>query len=195
MESQSTTSLQFQVTSEINYGGFWHRLGAKILDYLILTPVWGTVAWCSTHYKYSLPILALPSFAAYVWYYVINQAKYGATPGKKFFNLKVQKINGSSFDLRSAWVRYSVEFAIGVIGFIGTTVATLRLTDEQFALGAMARAEAWTKVAPWVTWLNYPSIIWSIVTALVILVNLKKRATHDFIAGTVVIYSPKNKPA
>jgi len=72
---------------------------------------------------------------------------------------------------------------------IALVVAVLRMTDEEyFALGYLARTERMVEVAPrWYQAVTILMQVWIWSEFLTMMFNKKRRAIHDFIAGTVVL--------
>jgi len=68
--------------------------------------------------------------------------------------------------------------------------AACGLTDAQYlALIPSRSVSSLIKLAPsWYRPVRYLAVIWGWGELLVLLTNRKKRALHDFLAGTVVVY-------
>src|SRR5262245_17534295 len=68
---------------EVEYGGFWRRLGALILDWLILAPV-AILSFFGAQYTPRFYLYGLvPSILITLFYSVYLVKRYGGTPGKR----------------------------------------------------------------------------------------------------------------
>jgi hypothetical protein len=65
---------------------------------------------------------------------------------------------------------------------------TLTLGDDFESLGYLEKMQAMSRSAPsWNVGVTGLSYVWWIATAITLAANRRKRAIHDFIAGTVVV--------
>lgn len=121
-----------KVTTGMTYGGFWIRLGAKIIDYILLTIV---------NYVLVLPVFALLGMkssgaviVAFLVQYILNMffaigfttfflGKYGATPGKMACRLKVVNPDGTKITYLKGFARYFGEVLSGFTFGIGYLLA------------------------------------------------------------------------
>jgi uncharacterized RDD family membrane protein YckC len=173
----------------MNYAGFWPRLGANLVDILIFLPLGilmlevggiSRVAYVGT----SLFGLAL-ALVLRVW----MVQRFGGSPGKLVVGLRVRLLDGAPVTWRAAWLRYSVDLAFGIASTIVALVALAGVTEAQYVgLGFIDRGRLLRENEPnWARTVMIMSHIWIWSELLVLLTNKKRRALHDFIAGTVVI--------
>src|SRR6476660_2868011 len=114
------------------YSDFGSRLGAMLLDLLIMCPV-------------LIPILIINSNSMEMQYYtmvfnllfglfymVYLPKRYGGTPGKLIAGLKIVKMDGSDIDWKEAFLRYSVSFAMAVIMATATLAALMKADAETY---------------------------------------------------------------
>ena len=181
----------FQGINDDVYAGFMPRLGALLLDFLIMLPVMGLVLYLSNVSKAGSLYGNIISLFFGLAYYVVLVKIYGGTPGKLILKLKIIQKNGDDVDWKAAFYRYSVEFFIAILGLY-VLFLTLNLIDDStyISLGFMKRAQTISTLNPLPntihTWL---SGAWVLIGLIVLLTNARKRTTHDFIAGTVVVKS------
>jgi len=112
----------------INYAGFWLRVLAFILDWILV----GIIAlplsiWSLLHYWGDLSVLVFFLFP-FMWYffglfYFIGYwTWYGQTPGKIAAGIKVVQANGDPIGFGRAALRYlvgySIHYALAYIPFI-----------------------------------------------------------------------------
>lgn len=173
------------------YAGFWRRFGSMMIDGLTFIPLF----LLSEHYG----ILSSSNFIissyltpAIFWIYVIFfHYKYGATIGKMIFKIKISLPNGSKIGLKEALLRSSVDLAFLFLAFLALSIAFLdESLDFSFLLneGLIVRTTYLNLHYPnWYVYIEFFSNIWVWSELLVLLFNKRKRAIHDYIAGTVVI--------
>jgi uncharacterized RDD family membrane protein YckC len=121
----------------MRYAGFWIRVGAKIIDglvlwlvntiiFLIAGFVMAMIFFGSTEEEVFHPgififyglmyILQISFHAAYDTYFV---GKYAATPGKMACGIKIVTADGGKVTYLRAFARHFAEFLSGIILFIG----------------------------------------------------------------------------
>ncbi len=143
----------------MNYAGLWRRLGAFIIDALLLSaislPLW---IWFLLSVRVTPPV----SMEVYllglfcIWYffslfYFIGYWIWrGQTPGQMLTRVKIVRKDGQNIKLGNVMLRYLIGYSIVYIAF---------------------------------SLLIIPAIVLFIVAAL----NKQKRGLHDLIAGTYVV--------
>jgi uncharacterized RDD family membrane protein YckC len=177
------------------YAGFGKRFLANLTDALVFLPL--GIAYLFLHYQSRNLALffTVLSFVLSWAYTIVFHARWGQTLGKKAVNIRVIKVSGEPISWREAFLRSSVDMVLNTFYVVGTLIALLHFPESAF--GQVARAE-WNKhlaeFSPvWLSWVNILTQIWSWSELVVLLFNKKKRALHDFIAGTVVIHDQKAK--
>jgi uncharacterized RDD family membrane protein YckC len=71
---------------------------------------------------------------------------------------------------------------------VGTLSVLLAIPDAYFALPWMARSRLYVHVEPmWLHLASRAAAIWFWSELAVVLLNRRRRALHDFLAGTVVV--------
>lgn len=181
--------VKFDAIPQGVYVGFWMRVAAKLLDFIVMLPIVGLTLYVASisvsAYQWSL----IPGLLFGLAFEVVLLKLYGATPGKMMLGIKVIKNNGDDVDWKSSFYRYSVEFFIAALG-IYVTYLTLSMVDS----GMYDSYSWWNKSACLAAVNPFPikmqswvSMGWTLIGAIVLVSNSRKQSTHDFIAGTVVI--------
>jgi uncharacterized RDD family membrane protein YckC len=124
------------------YAGFWIRVGAKIIDWIILsvvntviTAIWGFVAVSSAGTPHAVAsmivsyILQTAVSAAYTTWFL---GKYGATPGKMACKIQVITSDGGNVNYLRAFARHFAEWISGII--IGIGYIMVAFDNEKRAL-------------------------------------------------------------
>ncbi len=181
----------------VKYAGFWKRLCAAILDVVVTLPVLLLLAWMNSISRELAMVLVLPT-AFFFWFYVVAfHARFGATPGKMLVNIKVVRADDyADIGWYEASLRSSVEIGFAAIGLVGQFIALSRMSSSEYQrLGAFEREIKLAELQPeWMLVLEAMVHVWYWSEMIVLLFNRRKRAIHDFIAGTVVIHSDTQPP-
>jgi uncharacterized RDD family membrane protein YckC len=174
-------------TPAMRYGGFWRRLGANWIDGLVMAPSALGLVYCSTRSRIAEIALAVPLAAMPLVYEMVLLGRYGQTLGKMAAGLEVRRLDGGRIDWARAWRRCMVQALFAISTAALTVVFYYSLTDAEYgALGWLGRAAKFSAWRPYQVISNL-ALVWSWSELLVLLLNKRRRALHDFIAGTVVV--------
>jgi len=105
--------------------------------------------------------------------------------------LKIIQKNGDDIDWKAALYRYLVELFLAILA-VYVMILTLNMIDDSTyaSLGFMKRNQLVSTINPLPNTIQmWISGLWTFSGLIVLLSNARKRTTHDFIAGTVVIKS------
>jgi len=171
------------------YAGFWLRLGSSIIDFLVLLPV---VFLYFKLRSISLTVaisITVPYFFVWSIYNIYLHGSRGQTVGKIVTRLKVTKVNGCSINYYQAFLRHSVDLLFSIFLSIAFVLAYLSIAETTTDPWGMISLNGllYNNIPSWGHWANHASSLWVMSELIVLLFNEKKRALHDFIAGTVVI--------
>lgn len=174
----------------VTYAGFWPRFAALLLDLMVMSPLIILVWWGQEHFRLFDVYYFLPGTLFGLWYGVYLVRRFGGTPGKRLMKLRIAKVGGESVTYREALLRYLPEWVMGIGTSLAGIVAVLSLTDAQYfaATTFIERSHMLSEAMP--SWNGLVTIalnVWVWGEFLVMLTNKKRRAIHDFIAGTVVV--------
>lgn len=160
------------------YDTFRPRLFAGILDALLFAPLYYVspmiYEW-SPGRAVTVPWFVCFSFAPLA-YTIFLHGRYGMTLGKRLFQIAVVDLTEGPLSMRQAVRRDSVPLVMTALGV---------LLELPYLMG-------WWSEAPW--FLDYSSVLleyavwaWFGAELITMLLNDKRRALHDFIAGSVVV--------
>jgi uncharacterized RDD family membrane protein YckC len=166
------------------YQTFWPRFWAGWIDGLVLIPLAG-VDWLVQRVT-DAPILLALWFVLYTFgydiYSVTLHAKYGQTLGKMAMGIRVLSASEAKLSLRQALLRDAVPILISSVSIIYWL--------PRIASGAGQYSDSLE-----LTWVDeasiFGSLIWFVAELVTMLTNSKRRAIHDFIAGSVVVRTGK----
>jgi len=176
------------MTEHFVYVGFWRRAAVALLDLLILSPLVLSYVWI---YQWSFRLrtpwpLVVPSAAAYLLtlYFVV---RFGGTPGKLILGMRIVDRNGEYLRTGRALIRDLINWlslAVWVMMLVQvmTTAPASANPSNIKQLGEVYKAYGglWHDVSLSYGWIE-------IADVLIISCNRRKRAIHDFLAGSFVI--------
>lgn len=179
---------------QLRYAGFWSRLGALLLDVLIMLPLSALVLWGSERYRLFDLYYFVPGTLFSLFYGVYLVRRFGGTPGKLIVGVRIRKVSGEPVGYREAFLRYLPEFLLGTLMSVALLISVFHISDsEYYTLSFMERAKRMIELAPpWYKPLQIIQNVWVWGELIVLLTNRKRRALHDYIAGTVVVQTPPN---
>ena len=171
------------------YAGFWLRLIAMLIDGFVFLPVVIIYLYSRTISWETAVIISIPYCFLFALYNIFFLGRWGQTIGKMAVQIKVVQLDGSSIKYGKAFMRHSVDFVFASLSSIAFTLALFSMPRIGIVAGE------WKQLNPlfhdslpwWWSWVKAGSDTWVFSELLVLLTNNKKRAVHDFIAGTVVI--------
>jgi uncharacterized RDD family membrane protein YckC len=179
---------QTLLSSQEFYAGFWIRLGAFCIDTLIVTPLFAPLLFMDGMSKTMYYALLAPNIVFGLFLSIYCVKKWGGTPGKLALGLKIVMENGKDVDWPAVFWRPSI---IYFHYFVSTAVKLLsmeQIPNEVFAsLSHLERTQALSAVYPKLSLqLLILGNIW-LLESFFLLANRKRKAIHDYMAGTVVI--------
>jgi uncharacterized RDD family membrane protein YckC len=188
-QNTKQTPLHISGVTEDIYAGFGFRLISLILDIVILLPLYFLDQYIYGHGKLLFIFGILTHFLIIVWYFIFLVQKYGGTPGKLIVGIKIIKLNGEAITWTEAILRAIVSIIISILGTIISIMISLNIDSSVYnPLDFKQKTEYLKTIFPVLsksyTWINN---IWFWGELFVLLTNDRKRAIHDFIAGTVVV--------
>jgi len=159
------------------YRTFWPRFWAGFIDGLVFLPVEFLLWWIS-----GLESSGWLSFAtdvlngiASLAYTILLHWRYGKTIGKMLMRVTVLTYEAETrITFRQSFLRESPWVMLVMAAWILAGVA-------------LATATASTPLWILINILRWCSFVWYLVEIVTMLTNEKRRAVHDYIAGTVVV--------
>ena len=174
--------MEDNMTLEPRYKTFWPRLGAAFLDSAALAPlVWvDQVLWNFTSSSILIFLWVLTYQALSISYAVGFLYYFGQTPGKMATGVLILDNGERRLTLGQAILRNIVQVILVPIfilvvsnNLLAGRLANRGLGDYRFLM-----------------WFAVAMMVWGVLEFITMLFNSKRRAIHDFIAGTVVVRQP-----
>ena len=136
-------------------------------------------------YLYTL----VPNLLFGLWYNIYLPKKHGGTPGKLVAGMKIIRLDGTDIEWKEAILRHIVLFGLTIFSSVMMVCCLLQADETTYMnLGWLGQAKYLMSLSPGFfllyTWI---SNIWIYSEFIVLLTNKRKRAIHDYIAGTVIV--------
>lgn len=167
------------------FAGFWRRFGALWIDVFILLPLILPTMWLNRQSQ-TWRLVLYVFWVIFSFLYEVYWVKgWGGTPGKLLVRIKIVKADGDPVGYKEVVWRYAPGGILSAVSSTGLLIGALSLSADEFAASTETQIAA---LAP--AWHGVIEIIWNVwiwSEALIVLTNKKRRALHDFIAGTVVV--------
>jgi uncharacterized RDD family membrane protein YckC len=163
------------------YQTFWPRFWAGFIDSLVFIPVMIADGFLSAPQRPAAIIIVWGAigYTSYWLYSVLLHSRYGQTLGKMAMHVKVLDVSENGIpSFRQAIFRdagYIILNSFSLV-YLFYLVLTGRYSGED--------AQVATVPGQILTWAG---VGWSLLEIITMWTNKKRRALHDFLAGTVVI--------
>jgi uncharacterized RDD family membrane protein YckC len=170
----------------LRYSTFGPRFWTGWVDGCVLWPIgFITSVLLSLNVPKGLAaLLIMVESLAWLIYTVVMHARYGQTVGKMVANVQVVDFpTEGKISWGQAWLREGIPMllSLGLLGWEVSLILSGSLTPSALDTGeALAASKGF-----WI--LTALPGLWFVAEVLTMLTNEKRRALHDFIAGTVVI--------
>jgi len=180
-----------KVSKKAIYAGFWARCNAATWDllitYTILTILYLAIGKYFKYSKNFYYFLYIFYFLYDYWLNIYLVQRYGGTPGKLITGIKILKLDGSKITWKEATLRHLVHSSWVLFITICPLISLAEVSNEYFnSLPYKAKldyCDSCTKRTIYKAIFPY----WFFIDVIMLLFNKRKRALHDFIAGTVVV--------
>ncbi len=186
----------FPQFDESIYAGFGPRIGAFLLDFLILI-IFGIALAFLQAVSQSMAILALViQVIAFGFVYQILFVKlYGATPGKFAAGIKIVKLDGTNVGWGEAVLRAFVDLVFMAFGVAIVYLSIMSMSAEAYeALTLVNRQITIEKWNPTLfTIQKFVPLTWALSEFVVLWTNKRRRDLRDFIGDTLQIKSKYQK--
>ena len=176
----------------MRYAGFWPRFGAMLIDSIVLVPIIAMSFWTWTSAsRITALLIEVPLALAFAFYNIYFVGRWGQTLGKMAVKIRVVRLSGDSAGFARAFYRHAIDLAFSVVTSALTIYALMSVTDAEYgAFKLDQRVDlVESKTGRLVNVLNWLSLAWVASELIVLLLNEKRRAIHDYIAGTVVVHT------
>ena len=156
----------------------------------MILPLAFLFSWLEGFDKNLAILITIPSTALFAMYHVYFNVRFGGTLGKLSVGIRVVRPNGTRIGWAEAWKRSAVDLAFALLFLCVEVWALIQVSAEQYsATEFVERVELLQSHYPsWFFVITVLQHVWIWSEVVVLLFNKRKRALHDFIAGTVVVH-------
>lgn len=176
------------IADPFEYVGFWRRLAVVLLDALISLPLWPAQYWAierSLSLRIPWPAMAV----SVVWVLIATACvvRLGGTPGKLILGIRIVESGGRFLSVPTALRRGIFDWGYVLLYWLSVFHAIAVLPPSQSPINAWHASELHAQFGGiWNFLQEYYSLV-SLADVLVVATNRRKRALHDFLAGSFVI--------
>lgn len=161
------------------------------VDFLVIFPLVALWLWAATTSR-TFALLALPAIGVLgAFYQIFFIGRWGQTVGKMVAKVKVVMIDGSRATWKAAILRDLVGILCQLVTISTAMQSLIHITDSEYlALSLENKMKFFNEGAgSWHEWSEVGQYLWTFSELVVLLLNKRRRALHDFIAGTAVIHT------
>ena len=163
--------------------GFWIRVGASIIDYLIFIPL-GILSYWNTFSLKSTAVLILASLPGLI-YKPFMESFFGATLGKMSCKIKVIGDGGNKLSLFNAYIRF---FPFLLLAGVGLASQLILFLSPQFE-----SVTSWVELGEaqqgsFLVVIIYPVYALVLIDCIIVAFTFRKRALHDMMAESFCVY-------
>ncbi|MCH6259268.1 RDD family protein [Puniceicoccaceae bacterium K14] len=176
-------------STESPYAGFWRRFGAFWIDAFIMLPWIFLIQYINNLGRLNYIYTIVPTYIFFIFFSIYTVKRWGGTPGKLLLKVIIVRKDGSKAGWKEAINRYIVSLVIGIPSVIGNCLVILSMSDDKFFSFSIFERTRYigANMPEWHRMVDWTGQIWIWSEFIVLLLNDRKRALHDLIAGTVVI--------
>lgn len=170
-------------TPIVTYGSFWDRVFASIIDGLVLIPISLIDNYNESTFK-SVPLLTITTLIGLL-YKPFMEAKYYATLGKKAMGLTIITSNFEKPSLKNILLRDIIDLttriALAITSFITFFTSEFESIDSAAGFSVLSNSLTGS------LWILLGLSFLTLIDAIFLLTDSKRRALHDRIGQTLVI--------
>ncbi|TPW12466.1 MAG: RDD domain containing protein [bacterium] len=172
----------------LQYRTFWRRFGASLVDGIIFMPLMWPGMWILSHASPPVILAWICLGSAISFTYTIGMhAAFGQTIGKMVTRIQVRDVSGRPLRPSQAVRREAINLALFLVS-LGFYVSRALSGDPIIA----EKVEDLTLTMQIQSYLSYLVLA---IELLTMMTNERRRAVHDFVAGSVVLKTSESPVA
>lgn len=173
------------------YSEFWSRLPALVIDVVLQVAISAAVF---VTLRSRLPNTVIQILFLTAWLFLLQVhfvRRFGGSPGKLLLKLRIVAMDGGPLTYRHTLLRALPDYALAILAILISAWAVSQVDPS--ALEGLSRARQSDLLAATIpVWISWPfrlsQCVWSLGELIVFIQSYERRAWHDLIAGTVVVY-------
>ncbi len=170
---------------QLEFVGFWKRVGVALIDAALWLPLWPLFAWANdTAWQHGTVLHILALDAAYSFAVVALVHYYGGTPGKLILRMRVIGRDLQYLSWNRSVRREAINYASALLTSLPLWWTFRHIEPSNYDAGEQARLLE--THAGWALTYVWPGIVQCIDVGWVA-TNRRRRAIHDYIAGSYVV--------
>jgi uncharacterized RDD family membrane protein YckC len=161
------------------YRTFWRRFWAGWIDGVVFLPIFLVNQWMWAHVS-SVAVLGfwhVLNANLCLVYSLIGHAVWGQTVGKRVTGVKVMQVSGGPLGLERALLRDGASWMITIVKLVGDFPRVMAGVNPAQIKGRGTLGQI----------LMWGGMAWFLLELATMLLNDRRRAVHDLIAGSVVV--------
>ena len=178
---------KIDVTQKFVYVGFWKRVWATLIDVVVFLPLMPVTLFLMDWTFKNRNILPAAIYGI-VWYflYCFLIVRFGGTPGKLIIKARIVDGNGRYLSWRGTLLRNILPIFMN-LNSIAQQYTAISHSPKMSSIGFLEIGEILNQYGGIYTKLSFALCFFLYADVAVLLFNPKKRALHDFIAGSYVV--------
>ena len=173
--------------------GFGSRLAAMLIDTLVLFPV-AVLLGKLMQFPRTVALLGAVAYGLmYPLYNILLLGWFGQTVGKMVVGIRVELVDASEIKWKSAFLRHAVDLFFAFILIFGW-ISVLSDPSLDAIVDNLKYYTMLKPKQPFFIWAGRLWTVWIWGELIVMLLNKRRRALHDYIAGTWVVHTRVAEP-
>ena len=171
------------------YIGFWKRVLAALIDAIIGFALWPiTIPLMRFNFAHKTIIPGVASSIVWTVFWMWLIVRFGATPGKMVIKARIINSNGEFLNWGKAFLRMLFPALLLSIKSYLQQWQCMNTAPAEISFNSfMEIGRAMNQYGQPFTKLGTILVLTAYIDVLVILLNKRKRAIHDFVAGSYVV--------
>src|SRR5687767_8400042 len=134
----------------MRYAGFWPRLGAAVVDLIVLAPFIYIAYWSFSTSRTIALFVQVPLTLFFALYNIYFVGRWGQTIGKMVLRVKVVALDGRKAGFLRAFYRHSVDLCFSIVSASLVIYALMEIPSSEYdALAFGEKLRIFSEKTPW----------------------------------------------
>lgn len=145
----------------MRYAGFWSRLGAGLVDFIVFAPLIALVIWVQGLSRTAAIALEAPWALLNAAYNIYFHSRWGQSIGRMVAGIRVVNVSGDPISWKEACLCFSVDLVLGAAQAASSLAGLSRNSPSEYlALSWTERAQRLAELSPGSDLLLYATNVW-----------------------------------